>query len=106
VKTLYKAKTLSGAEREVRALRKRIKELDAVIGRYMREAETLKRERALMAKLAADGSAFDNPIVVAAAQEIRNRILREDCRMNPDGTPAVAASSPRHAGAGERGGRE
>ena len=84
--TTYKAKSISGAEREVRGLRRQIEHLNDVLGRYMDEAKQLQEHRRTLAKLAAEGAAFDNPLVAMAAKELRNRILRDECSLAPDGT--------------------
>jgi hypothetical protein len=76
---LYKATSLRSAERMVRSLRKTL--------RIECEGHAkCKRELQLMAKLAATGPAFYNPLHVVAAQEIRDRILRE-IGLKPDGSP-------------------
>lgn len=79
-RTLYKAKTMTGAEREVRLLRRRLAEVNELLGEYA-------KTRKLMAMLAAEGPAFNNPLVVYEAKEVRDRILRNECRMKPDGSP-------------------
>lgn len=76
----YTAKSLAGAQRRVRELDKLVNKITQLLEKY---AET----RRLMAKLAADGPAFDNPLHAAAAKDLRDTILREECRLNPDGTP-------------------
>lgn len=76
----YKAQTISGAEREVRRLRRFNRELLAMLDEYAHDRVTL-------AKFAADGPAFDNPIVVMEAKKLRDSILRDRCRLAPDGRP-------------------
>lgn len=76
----YQAKTLSGAQARVRLLERRLREMDALLGKYQDDLET-------MLKLAADGPAFNNPIEAAVAKGRRNVLLRQWCRLNPDGTP-------------------
>jgi hypothetical protein len=46
----------------------------------------LEDETVVLAKLAATGRAFFNPLEAFAAESIRDRILRDKCRLNPDGT--------------------
>lgn len=74
----YKARSLKAAEKRVNLLRRHVQELDAIARFY-------KLERDLIARLAATGPAFFNPLDAAEAEGIRNRVLREQ-RMNPDGT--------------------
>ena len=64
----YQARSLAGAVREVRMLRKRIERTDALLEQYA-------ADRKLMARLAADTPQFDNPLVVIAAKSVRDRIL-------------------------------
>lgn len=68
---LYKAKSLKNAEKIVRNLRKQIRECLKLLDRFY-------HERKLMAKLAADSQQFSNPLVVAEAKQIRDRILRSE----------------------------
>ena len=83
----YRARTISGAQREVRRLMLQLEESRAW-------AAGLYKERNLLARLAADGPAFDNPLVVAWAKHVRDRILREHFGLAPDGTilPVVSRS--------------
>lgn len=74
----YQAKSLSGAQAEVRRLRKQLIEAHDLLDRYHDQRRTL-------ARLAADGPAFFNPLQVAAAKRLRDKILRWD-GMNPDGS--------------------
>jgi hypothetical protein len=78
----YKAKSLSGAERQVRQLRKIVANLNEIAGRF-------KQERDRMAMLAADGPCFSNPLVVAETKQLRDKILRESCGLRPDGRSLV-----------------
>jgi hypothetical protein len=75
---LYKARSISGAQSYVRLLLKQRDELDGTLGRYMHELS-------LLARLSAKGPAFDNPLVIAAAEKIRDRELKT-MGMNPDGS--------------------
>jgi hypothetical protein len=76
----YKAKTLSGAQTRVRQLLKQREEYSELIGRF-------RRERKLLAMLAAKGPCFYNPLDAFEAENIRDRILANECRLKPDGTP-------------------
>jgi hypothetical protein len=82
----YRATSLKGAERRVRFLHDRL----ARSRRHCAEAEAaierLESERELLAKLAATGPFFTNPLVAYAAKELRDGILRE-CGLRPDGKP-------------------
>jgi len=53
----------------------------------LKEITSLQTERRLLAKLAADGPAFYHPPTIHAAKQLRNQILRDECKLNPDGTP-------------------
>lgn len=76
----YKAKTLSGAQSMVRRLLNQREELSEIIGKLLKE----RRE---LAKLAAEGPAFTNPLHVFEVQALRDRILREECKLKPNGEP-------------------
>lgn len=70
-------KSQQGAERRVRELEKRLHELDSV-------ARKMAKQLLLLARLAAEGPAFDNPLVAYEAKKIRDDILRR-MGMGPDG---------------------
>lgn len=74
----YKAKSLSGAQRKVRELLKRLEAYDQVLTRF-------HTERLILAKLAAKGPAFYNPIEAARAEALRDKLLKQQ-GMNPDGS--------------------
>ena len=71
-------KSLESAERRIRQLQQRIKDYEAICARKTDELH-------LLAKLAATGPAFFNPLEAAAAEKIRDALLYR-MRMNPDGT--------------------
>ncbi len=77
---LYQAKSLAGAQRRVRELSKQLKQMSDVLTRF-------QLERNLLAKLAAKGPAFYNPLDVYAAEQLRDRILAQVWNLNPDGSP-------------------
>jgi hypothetical protein len=83
----YQAKTLSGAQAYVRSLQKQV---DHIIKLF----EECHSDRLLMARIAADGPAFNNPLEAMAAKLRRDELLREWCKLNPDGSPLSAASPP------------
>lgn len=64
----YHAKSLSGAEREVRRLRKQNKQLAAWV-------ETMADELKLLARLSSKTPQFSNPLHVIAAEAVRDRVL-------------------------------
>lgn len=81
----YKARTLRGATQRVRAMQESLVRIDRLARKYY-------DERNALAKLAADGPAFDNPLVVFEAKCVRDRVLRE-LGLRPDGSwigPKVA----------------
>ena len=65
----YKAKSLAGAQRRVRELQKQIESWSEICDRVI-------RERNLMAMLAAETPQFSNPLDVAEAKQIRDRVLK------------------------------
>lgn len=65
----YASKSLPAANREVRRLRRMYLELDAI-------ALGIRQERNVMARLAAKKPQFFNPLEVAAAEKLRDDILR------------------------------
>lgn len=71
-------KTLAGAERRVRRLEK-------VLHEYGEMCCRKDAEKQLLAKLAATGPAFFNPLEAAAAEMLRDEILRR-MNMRSDGT--------------------
>jgi hypothetical protein len=77
---VYRAKTLRGAETRVRQLLKTLREYDKICDR-------LKLERRTLAKLAAEGPCFYNPLDAMAAEILRDKILRDECRLTPEGKP-------------------
>jgi hypothetical protein len=77
--TTYRAKTISGAQSRVRMREKQLEEADEKMSR-------LYDELGLLARLAATGPAFYNPMEVAAAERVRDRVLRNWFDMNADGS--------------------
>lgn len=76
--TTYQPRTFSGAKRRVMELSEQVAERNELI-------ERLTQERNVLAKLAAKGPAFFNPLEAMAAEIIRDRVL-ECLGMNPDGS--------------------
>lgn len=81
----YRAKTLIGAERMVRRWRRAHAGVLADLKKSAAIIEELKMHRRTLAKCAADGPCFDNPMFAAAAKILRDRILRDECGLSPDG---------------------
>lgn len=71
-------KSQAGAERRVRQLEKQTATLKAI-------AKKFYSERIMLAKLAAKGPAFFNPLHAMEAATVRDEILRK-LNMNPDGS--------------------
>lgn len=78
MKKPYKAKSLTGARRRVRVLEKLMESQRDLLDQYADDRKTL-------AKLAAEGPTFFNPLHVMAAKGLRNSILA-NMGLNPDGT--------------------
>lgn len=74
----YQAKSINGAQRRVRQLQKQLDECHRLLGQFA-------KERLLLAKLAATGPAFFNPLEAFAAEDVRDKILAQN-GMNSDGT--------------------
>jgi hypothetical protein len=78
-------KSVENAEKRIRLLEKQLKELDAICSRYKRDYQTAQSVCLSLAKLAADGPCFFNPLDIATAKEGRDMILRS-AGLNPDGS--------------------
>lgn len=76
----YKAKSLAGAQAYARMLLKQQAKTQALLGKFAEDRRTL-------AKLAATGPAFYNPLDVWAAQKLRDEVLERECGLKPDGSP-------------------
>lgn len=82
----YNPKTIEGAKRRVRELQKQISDCTRWLERQDREIEALKRDRRSLAMLSGIGC-FWNPLDAFSAQALRDRILRDECNMEPNGKP-------------------
>jgi hypothetical protein len=82
----YKAKSISGAQARVRQLEKQVADCSRYLGMANEREKKLKSERQVLAKLAAKGPCFYNPLDAWAAETLRDEILRTECGLNPDGT--------------------
>lgn len=86
VKKKTRFKSIETAEKRVLLLERRLKELDDICSRYRQDARRERDKNLLLAKLAAKGPAFFNPIEAMAAEIARDHILAEN-GINPDGSP-------------------
>lgn len=77
----YTAKSLPSAQRLARYLRKQLDEAHERIARF-------HQDRLLLAKLAAKGPCFHNPLEAMAAETVRDEILLKHLRLLPNGRPA------------------
>ncbi len=90
----YKAKTITGAQSRVRELENQRRELLRCLQEADARVERLTDERQLLAKLAATGPAFFNPLEAFAAQKLRDSILATECNMASNGDPLPGSLSP------------
>lgn len=81
----YKPRSLPGAAQRVRNLEKQIEALETILRRW-------KAERILLAKLAAKGPAFFNPLEAFTAERVRDSIL-DQIGMRPDGSYRTESGS-------------
>lgn len=82
----YKAKSLAGAQRKARELQRDNQQLYAEIADLKRYLVREQHASRMLARLAAKGPAFDNPLIAWEAEQLRDRILAE-LGLNPDGSP-------------------
>lgn len=68
MRNTYQPRSLSGATREVRSLRKRCEYLASLV-------EAMAPEMKLLARLAAKTPQFSNPLEVWKAEAVRDRVL-------------------------------
>ncbi len=83
----YMAKSISGAQLRVRML-------EARMAKDSRVFAEVYRDRGLLAKLAADGPCFFNPLDAMEAKIRRDVILSKEFGLNPDGTPIYPDPAP------------
>ena len=76
MKTRYKAKSLSGAERKVRQLQKEVDELRYHAQNLEKQIIKITDERFWLAKLASKTPLFDNPLHVWEVEKMRDEILK------------------------------
>jgi ATPase subunit of ABC transporter with duplicated ATPase domains len=82
----YKPKSLAGAARKVRQLQRAADQLRSELNDLRRYLVREQHTSRLLARLAATGPAFTNPIIAWEAQARRDQILAE-LGLNPDGSP-------------------
>lgn len=82
----HKFKSIDGAVRRIRELEKIVASYGAIVSR-------LNNERQLLAKLAARGPCFYNPLEAMVAEKLRDDILRR-VQLNPDGTSIEKTTAP------------
>jgi len=75
----YVARSLPAAQRRARYLRKQLDQAHELIAKF-------GQDRIALAKLAAKGPCFFNPLDVMAAEKIRDEILLKYCNLLPDGS--------------------
>lgn len=78
-------KSVESAEARVRLLEKRMQDYERICARIAADLKTQKRLAVLLAKLAATGPAFLNPLEALDAERCRDLILSEN-GLNPDGS--------------------
>jgi hypothetical protein len=81
----YTAKTLAGAQCRVRQLEKIVASMNNGWADCECRENKANANCQLLARLAAKGPAFDNPLEAMAAGKIRDEVLC-DIGLNPDGT--------------------
>lgn len=81
-----KAKSIEAAERKNRSLEQRHQTLESYIDRITRERRLVETHCVLLAKLAADGPAFYNPLEIFEAKRIRDAYLFRE-GLDRDGSP-------------------
>lgn len=64
---------------------KRVRELERQLNEWRQIAERFDVERKMLAKLAAKGPTFFNPLEAFAAEDVRDKLLAK-MGMKPDGT--------------------
>lgn len=81
----YQAKSISGAQRRVRELEKLRSQLTALLENHATRLKEADGKLKSLAKLAAKGPCFFNPLEAFSAEHLRDEILAS-MGLNPDGT--------------------
>jgi hypothetical protein len=84
MKTKHRFKSIEGAVRRIRQLEKIIEQYRDISGDLSADNQIFDQDRKLMARLAADGPCFDNPLIIYEAKCLRDRLLAMQ-RLTPDG---------------------
>jgi hypothetical protein len=82
----YTARSIDGAQSYCRMLLKQRQRAQSLLSQFANANKRLKEDRKQLAKLAAEGPCFDNPLVIYEVKQLRDQILRDECGLNPDGT--------------------
>jgi hypothetical protein len=82
----HRFKSIEGAVRRIRQLEKQQRIATGILTGRNLEIKQLDSDRKLMARLAADGPCFFNPLEAMAAKQRRNLLLAAQW-LNPDGSP-------------------
>jgi hypothetical protein len=77
----------AGALRYVKTLQAERRRIRQLLGWYEKECRKLDGQRIALARLAAEGPCFNSPLIVYEAKQLRDQILREKCRLSPEGKP-------------------
>ena len=78
-KSVRRFKTHAAAEQRLAQVEKKLEQETARVGRY-------RKQMTMLAKLAADGPCFFNPLHVSEAKALRNDLLYE-AGLRPNGQP-------------------
>ena len=76
--TKHRYRSIAGAVRRIRELQRQVDYLQEIVRKW-------EQDRILLAKLAAKGPAFDNPLVAWEAEKVRDAVLSLS-GLNPDGS--------------------
>lgn len=71
--------------KSIEATERRIRRLESHCYEYKQICDLYQQEKIMLAKLAATGPAFFNPLDAMEAEKLRDKLLRS-VRINPDGT--------------------
>jgi hypothetical protein len=84
--TPYKGKSIKVAQRKIRELSERLEVSTGLNVSLQRVILRLENDRRMLAMLAAKGPCFTNPLVAFAAENLRDAVLRDECKLMPDGS--------------------
>jgi hypothetical protein len=86
MKTAPRIRTIRGAQIHLGKLNAQIDRQAEVIVRLCEKVAQLECDCVDLAKVAAEGPCFNNPLDAWAAKTLRDRILRVKCGLLPDGS--------------------